>query len=253
MSEEAEGLLSSVEKSTASAEKHRRIYRVILAASVSLNVFLVLFGVSAWTRHRPSYENGFALDLEPVKSEIRLIENTYSGGVNLNADGKFIADEGGHEFVGPPSDKVDLAWERLMSGLNINLSHDEVDLSASTFQWPESGLYFSGLEVYHSLHCLNRLRQALYPERYSYIFDDPNDPSRLDHIGHCINHIRQALQCHADLTPMEWKLDGSKIILKTDTRHTCRDWDKIHGWASSRQIDFDSIESLRNGSLVIVD
>ncbi|KAI1169579.1 hypothetical protein F4777DRAFT_203283 [Nemania sp. FL0916] len=252
MGEEAEGLLSAVEKSTRPTER-RRWERLVLAASVLLNVFLILIGIGFLVRRRPSYETGFALDMRPVKHEIELVEKVYTGGVTLDHTGSFIKDEGGHEFVGPPSKKVDAAWERLLSGLNLDISQDEADLSASTFRWPESGLYFTGLEVYHSLHCLNRLRQALYPEHYSYVFDDPNDPSRMDHIGHCVNHIRQALQCHADLTPMEWKQEGLKVILKTETKHTCRNWEKIDAWARSRRTDFDSIEAYNNGSLVIVD
>ncbi len=72
-------------------------------------------------------------------------------------------------------------------------------------------------------------------------------------VGHCINHIRQSLQCHADLTPMEWKLDGLKLILKTDTPHTCRNFDRIHAWATSHRTRFESIQSWRNASIRIVD
>ena len=40
------------------------------------------------------------------------------------------------------------------SALSIIFDEHDVDLADSTFQWPESGFYFSGLDVYHSLHCL---------------------------------------------------------------------------------------------------
>ncbi|KAK1994586.1 hypothetical protein LX36DRAFT_683582 [Colletotrichum falcatum] len=116
----------------------------------------------------------------------------------------------------------------------------------------KTGFYFTGLEVFHSLHCLNRLRQALYPDYYD-VFADPHDPSREDHIGHCINHLRQAIQCHSDLTPMEWKVVGNKLILHTATQHTCRDFNKINEWASKRQTRFEDIEVIRNGTLFVVD
>lgn len=41
-----------------------------------------------------------------------------------------------------------------MAGLNIDLDPSEVNLEGKTFQWPDSGRYFTGLEVFHSLHCL---------------------------------------------------------------------------------------------------
>lgn len=53
----------------------------------------------------------------PVKAEIEVIEKVYGGGVNLNSEGEFVADEEGHEYIGPPSKKVDDAWNRLLEGL----------------------------------------------------------------------------------------------------------------------------------------
>jgi hypothetical protein len=68
-----------------------------------------------------------------------------------------------------------------------------------------------------------------------------------------VNHLRQALQCHADLTPMEWERVGNKLILNTATHHTCRDFNRIHEWARQRETKFDNIESVVNGSIFVVD
>ncbi|KAH8799356.1 hypothetical protein F5884DRAFT_869229 [Xylogone sp. PMI_703] len=257
--EEKENLLGAIEMSIVSPKRDQSFLIFFLIISVSLNVFLIILGLFFSVTYKPelaakvSYESGFTSDLGPIKSEIELVVKPFSGGIELNGEGNFVADQNGHEYVGRPSPAVDQAWGKLMDGLNLDLNKNEVDLANSTFQWPESGLYFSGLDVYHSLHCLNRLRQALYPDYYKKVFNNPTDPSRVHHIGHCINQIRQALQCHADLTPMEWLLDGSKIILKTDTPHTCRNFDRIHAWATSHSTRFDTIESVVNGSLTIVD
>ncbi|KAL1860561.1 hypothetical protein VTK73DRAFT_7288 [Phialemonium thermophilum] len=259
--EEEETLLEASETSSRplAARKGVECMPLFLIASVALNVFLAFLalfhlahpGVSP---SRPSYEAGFDTDLEPAKDHIELVVQPFSGGVELDADGHFHKDQGGHEYVGPPAPAIDEAWQSLLSGLNLDLDQEEVDLADTTFRWPESGLSFSGLDVFHSLHCLNRLRQALYPDYYVHVFDPARGPSRADHIAdHCINHIRQSLQCHADLTPMEWRLSGSKVILKTDTPHTCRNFDRIHAWAQSRRTQFEKIQSFMNGSLQIVD
>ncbi|KAK2007131.1 hypothetical protein LZ32DRAFT_542501 [Colletotrichum eremochloae] len=215
--------------------------------SFSLNIIFACLGLVYWIRAEyttpSSYETGFDSDLEGIKSQIRLKHYDFAGGVQLDNSGKFFTDNDGHEYIAAPSPQVDDAWERLLTG----------NVSRKTFQWPESGLYFTGLEVFHSLHCLNRLRQALYPDYYYDVFNNPDDPSREDHIGHCINHLRQAIQCHSDLTPMEWNLVGKKIILNTKTRHTCRDFDRIHEWAAQRQTNLLDIKSVANGSLFIVD
>ena len=70
---------------------------------------------------------------------------------------------------------------------------------------------------------------------------------------HCIDHLRQTLQCRADLTPMEWQLEDDKIILRTDTLHTCVDFDAIRDWAAERVLDYSSKEEIRNGSRKIFD
>ncbi|EED21439.1 conserved hypothetical protein [Talaromyces stipitatus ATCC 10500] len=241
------------------AKRNNQILRLLFIIGVSLNTLFGILGIFTFASFlnsgKSSYENGFDTDLEPAREKIDLIVKTFTGGVELDDAGNFYTDDGGHEYVGPPGPEVDEAWETLL-GLNLDLDEDEVVLKGSTFQWPESGNYFTGIDVYHSLHCLNRLRQAIYPEYYTRIFNHPSDPSRKNHIetlDHCINHIRQAIQCHADLTPMEWRLDGNKIILKTNTQHTCRNFEQINGWALSKRTKFEDIHSWRNGSLQIVD
>ncbi|KAK3312967.1 hypothetical protein B0H66DRAFT_644099 [Apodospora peruviana] len=228
----------------------------LLTLSLAFNAVLLGCVFLLFLRGRqPSYENGFASDLKSVRSQIRLTEYTFSGGVDLDQDGRFFVSQEGHQYVGDPTltPGIDDAWDHLQAGLNIDLDgDDDANLTGTTYQWPDTGRYFTGLEVFHSLHCLNRLRQALYPNFYQ-VFSNPDDPSRHDHIGHCINHIRQALQCHADVTPMKWKRVGDKLILDTATRHTCRDFAKIHDWARQRQTRFDNIASVANGSIFIVD
>jgi hypothetical protein len=60
----------------------------------------------------------------------------------------------------PQINKRVLEYAYVAAGLNIDLSAAESGLRGRTFQWPDSGLYFTGLEVFHSLHCLVRV---LYP------------------------------------------------------------------------------------------
>ncbi|KAK0705715.1 hypothetical protein B0H67DRAFT_675727 [Lasiosphaeris hirsuta] len=239
-----------------------QLWPLLVISSIAFNIFFVSLGLFALTHPfaatdlKGSYERGFASDLEPSRSQIGLVVKPFSGGVELDSQGHFFTDRGGQEYVGPPEPAIDEAWEALLGGWYSPLREEchEVDLADSTFRWPESGFSLSGLDVYHSLHCLNRLRQALHPTYYAKVFSSPTDPSLANHIDHCINHIRQSLQCHADLTPMEWRLvGGSRLILKTDTLHTCRDFDRIHAWATSKGTRFEAIPSYLNGSLVIID
>ncbi|KAF2101349.1 hypothetical protein NA57DRAFT_35094 [Rhizodiscina lignyota] len=114
-------------------------------------------------------------------------------------------------------------------------------------------LFVGRLEVFHSLHCLNRIRQSLH--RDYYVNEHPFPPELLSegHLDHCIEHLMQALQCHSDLTPMLWEKKGTDITLMRETLHTCRDFDKIHEWAFKRRLDFSAKTSLQDGSVRILD
>lgn len=84
------------------------------------------------------------------------------------------------------------------------------------------------------------------------------------HAEHCINYLRHSIQCHADLTPMLWhekRLDNSShthmgtlqdqatsaLFLDMETRYTCRKWEPIHEWVSSRQVNYEERKDLVQG------
>ncbi|GAW16602.1 hypothetical protein ANO14919_060350 [Xylariales sp. No.14919] len=199
--DEEENLLEATESASQPQKRSFQPLLILLVISVSLNVLFGFFSLFSLTHQqfsvgRASYEFGFASDLEPARSEIELVVQSFSGGLELDSEGRFVMDQKGQEYIGPPESAVDEAWETLLGGLNLDFDKTEVDLGGSTFQWPESGFYFSGLDVYHSLHCLNRLRQAIYPDYYTRIFDRPNDPSKIDHIG---SYYKKKVNCIDDL------------------------------------------------------
>jgi hypothetical protein len=120
--------------------------------------------------------------------------------------------------------------------------------------WPvlrEEGNYVIALEVFHQLHCLVRpefislvfspitrchqdmLRQNLHPG-YNYTVR-----SKV-HLRHCIGAIRQALMCSADISPIVWQWSAKyeQAEQRDDILHTCRDFDKIQGWAKEHSMGF---------------
>jgi hypothetical protein len=52
---------------------------------------------------------------------------------------------------------------------------------------------------------------------------------------------------------MTWEKRGNKLLLKNGAKHTCRNFDKIHGWASPKQIDYQKKPELAQGELHLVD
>jgi hypothetical protein len=59
--------------------------------------------------------------------------------------------------------------------------------------------------------------------------------------------------CHADLTSKIWEEIDNKLILKTDTMHTCPDFQKILEFSTKRQVGYAKKEELVTHKLRIVD
>lgn len=54
--------------------------------------------------------------------------------------------------------------------------------------------------------------------------------------GHYLNRPRQAIQCHADLTPMEWQLVRNKVryfhhLCTVNTTHLLENFEAVYSWA----------------------
>ncbi|KAK7984730.1 hypothetical protein PG988_002352 [Apiospora saccharicola] len=69
------------------------------------------------------------------------------------------------EYVGEPSEKLDNAWRILVAPTVLDLNQQEIGNYANQTVKTESG-WTSGLQVYHSLHCINALRRAVYQHVY---------------------------------------------------------------------------------------
>ncbi|KAJ7068625.1 hypothetical protein C8F01DRAFT_1227663 [Mycena amicta] len=131
-----------------------------------------------------------------------------------------------------PSDEGDEAWEALYANPDIRIPKSEaVKLHNAT--WPienDPGQYTISLEMFHQLHCLDKIRQQLYPERGYQILPQ-------DHIRHCIGVVRQALMCYGDVTPVvfQWSDLFKQAVQRDDIVHECRDHDKIRAWADAHR------------------
>jgi hypothetical protein len=118
------------------------------------------------------------------------------------------------------------------------------------------GGVLAGLEVFHSLHCLDMVRQYTWKDQYDYsenpTFQDDDEflrtvsrltPSKiiltdvlLKHVDHCIDALRIRLMCYADITPFLHKTEpGAELGATPDfnTQHKCRKFENVQEWARS--------------------
>lgn len=191
----------------------------------------------------------------PYKKTIR----SYTFALRASENGTLypVTDPSSPTYAGPPSPQIDQAWNQLMEPRYFKLTESEIAHLTSTDldlpapeplpQWagavPEPGVY-GGIDMLHSLHCVDSLRKALTPAYYALdeMFLLPGE-TRWLHLAHCIEQLRQAVLCHGDTTPVTLKpvvteLEGGRKLLtmlgETERKHTCRDSEGMIGWVKQR-------------------
>ncbi|KAG0697876.1 hypothetical protein DFH29DRAFT_944379, partial [Suillus ampliporus] len=165
-------------------------------------------------------------------------------------------------YRGPPSPEIDAAWDRLSrdvrpTRMTLEEMHKagETDLR-SKVKYPDKigGGFMVSMESLHQLHCLNLLRKASWLEYYG-----PTDPSFQDtpevvrlHLDHCIEMIRQNIMCNADVTMITWDwVERHRIPYPNfNTRHQCRNFEKILDWAVEHAVHIDKSEVTRSEDTV---
>ncbi|KAL9622775.1 MAG: hypothetical protein Q9160_002894 [Pyrenula sp. 1 TL-2023] len=156
------------------------------------------------------------------------------------------------DFTGKPTPDLDARWRSLYRVGNSRITKSEAAQLPNKTIAAVAGLdddYLVVISVFHDLHCLDRLRQALWyfhdpawnqtsnpfliprPPAYA-----PNGLNGIVHLDHCINIIRQSLQCFSDVTPyvFQWNERAQEVQARADVVHTCRDFDMIRDWGRSR-------------------
>ncbi|KAJ6555968.1 hypothetical protein B0H19DRAFT_1292866, partial [Mycena capillaripes] len=140
-------------------------------------------------------------------------------------------------FLQEPSPALDKAWDNLQQDSKLRLPRSEAVLFPNKTSGiaGDPGYYIAELEIYHQLHCLNQIRQALHPTYY------PNwgmhtIGSRESHIDHCVERIRQGLMCNVDTSVLvwEWNPTFNETRVRLRVPHQCKDFSKIHEWTRDK-------------------
>ncbi|KAG1852833.1 hypothetical protein DFJ58DRAFT_399084 [Suillus subalutaceus] len=160
-------------------------------------------------------------------------------------------------YRGPPSPEIDAAWNRVSRNVAPSRMTREEMLKAGTtdllskVRYPDKigGGYMASLESAHQLHCVNLLRKASWLEYYEptdISFQNTPEIVRL-HLDHCIEMIRQNIMCNADVTMITWYwVQGHAVSYPNfNTRHRCRNYEKIMDWSVEHAIHIDESEVTR--------
>jgi hypothetical protein len=107
------------------------------------------------------------------------------------------------------------------------------------------------VDVFHQLHCLERIRGEIISAKYLYQLN-PNrtaDNPFTKHTFHCIDYLRQALICQSDMTLVSTDND---LEFDHAPPRQCRDFDAVRQWVMDRRYDYEKwlngIDSGRGGA-----
>lgn len=129
------------------------------------------------------------------------------------------------------------ALTRLFEDNNIRVQKGDLE-KANLTSVPlndEQGGYLASLDVFHTLHCVNKIRKSYYSDYYH----DPNPlADQQEHFDHCVDLLRQVVMCHGDISlhTYEWKDDYRWPWPTMQTEHQCRNWDKLMVWSEDNYI-----------------
>lgn len=167
--------------------------------------------------------------------------------------------DGVNAFLGEPSPAVDAAWSNILKctkfkptikislssnadvELDRNVAIPKADLDAigrqSIALSDGSDRVVINLDVSHSLHCLNYLRESIFDGYYK--SEDSKAGQRDHNVSHCLADLVSALKCHADVSMQTYRWKQGRLLPygQFDIEHECRSWESIVEWSKEHSVD----------------
>lgn len=162
-------------------------------------------------------------------------------------------------FTGDPREEMDEAWHALLQNDNIRVPKDYLDEKGLHSVYTKDGQDgIASLSVYHSLHCLKKVKHMVFKEHYH--ADKTGDAMAREkkHVDHCIEYIRESLMCQPDLSMVTFRWinntaqhDDKAGFWPTNfdvDMHTCANWESLDAWAGERMFDLLEVDKLQRPS-----
>ncbi|KAB8246803.1 hypothetical protein BDV35DRAFT_353205 [Aspergillus flavus] len=199
-----------------------------------LSGFLLMILLKSSFAQPPAYRSWRHTDLEPARQSIQEHEMRFDGALSYNASGNLVIESAPdrEKWIGQPTPEMDKLWDRVESGSIVMLEGSEANMVRDRTALFD-GYWLTGLDVIHQMHCLNKIRKALYPDYYQ---PEQSVATEQLHLEHCFDYIRQAIMCNADLTPvtLTWYSSAQTFGPDFRTTHMCRDFEALLEWSLAR-------------------
>jgi hypothetical protein len=103
-----------------------------------------------------------------------------------------------------------------------------------------SDAYMASVEVFHHIHCLDKLRREISYGHYWEGTEGPAPGSKLHqaHTAHCIDVLIQSLMCtgSVDMITYNWVEGRSMVMADFNNNKTCRNFDALLGWVNENSV-----------------
>ncbi|EMR91030.1 putative tat pathway signal sequence protein [Botrytis cinerea BcDW1] len=219
-----------------------------------LSLYLFTAAMLNWKQVPGGRERNWALkqvsEKSPLLDAIEIPLSTW----RLN--GTFLEREDESIYRKPPSPEVDAAWARIETQNPIPLSRQDLvnqgkdpDMYA---KFPESfgfgpDAFIGRIDVFHQIHCLNRLRMHLYWNVAYYYPDEQMGKYHQLHASHCVYALLQNLMCqgNVDTYGHYWVDMQENAVPDFNINHKCRDFEAILEYHDEIAVPLEKFGALR--------
>ncbi|KAL5385924.1 hypothetical protein DPSP01_004360 [Paraphaeosphaeria sporulosa] len=219
--------------SAAKGSRTRHVFKTIVLIALAYICFL---------------ETNTRLAVQSRETHIHLASGIpYSNDVVQYAPRRIWQDGDWSRYDKKPGPELDALWNELLAGQIIRVSAAEMKLQGENLTnrvQLTNGDYLGTMSVWHSLHCLERLRKVIHMNYYHDKIPDYKGDMGIwtkDHSDHCMERLRDDIMCHPNTAVYipEWDEthtlpDGFRMISQGQT--TCVNWDALDQWARKRAL-----------------
>ncbi|KAF2663827.1 hypothetical protein BT63DRAFT_460949 [Microthyrium microscopicum] len=227
-----------------------RVLPWLLVLTFACTTIALLVSSSSEASDSCKERKGWTTDFMPATPAIEHEIVYFSGSPAIAENGSlFIPNPDPVRYIGEPNAEVDKNWDELTWGRYFLITEDEAKSAwgddVGEFWDEKQGGYVAGIDMFHTLHCVDQIRKLLHAPHYNITIST----NTALHRDHCLEQIRQYIMCAGDLTPIPTKFYSGlgRNYVDSDYPHTCRNFQKLHDWVLDRYEGASAVHSTTQG------
>ncbi|KAI0013867.1 hypothetical protein F4779DRAFT_624985 [Xylariaceae sp. FL0662B] len=215
-----------------------RRYRISLVFNLLMLTFYAVLSVVLWRSPAHPLPLAYRDSVCLIVCNIAPIQDHVQYRVQVIADNPSAIRKS--PFVSGDFEEADAAWTHLLRFHNLRIFDEEMtQMNISSISFGHGGGSHGMMAVFHELHCLKLVREAVHQEHYYKNMSQGMKDYLAGHTAHCIDILRAGAMCRADTTifPYHWSEKNRVPNPTWVQKHECVDWEIFTEWLESRRVD----------------